>query len=237
MIYNNTKSVFPNEIDDLIFFHDIGIDQKDIMENHRKKINEQKYTEGTRILQNSGLEHAYCGDLFNMFQNRLYAVQKRMIEEPKESQIKNYHQSSKPSGSDLVKPLDNKSFWIYEYNKNLANPSQLRVTSALPFPASNIVVALTTTPTVTISWQAIGVGYGSAYCENVTTERAVLCFKKDSVPRNASDNKVVDTTDSSQQIYRSGKLQPGVYFARIFTYSNFGRECCDVRGIQTITIG
>lgn len=237
MIYKDTKSVYPDGIDDLIFFHDISIDQKDIMNNHRRKINEQKYTEGTRLLQNSGLEHAYCADLFNMFENRLYAVQKRMIDEPKESQIKNYHQSTKPSGSDLIKPLDGKTFWIYEYRNGSVGSELLNITSAMPLPASNIVIAQNTTPSVTISWQAIGMGYASGYNNSVMTRRSVLCFKKDSMPRNPSDGKVVDTSDASEQIYRSGKLEPGIYFARIFTYSQSNVVNCNISGMQSIKVG
>lgn len=219
MIYENTSSVFPNSIDDLIFFQDVDIPQKDILTTHREHINNHRYTEGTDYLQNSGIPHSYCSDLFNMFENRLYAVQKRLIEEPKETNITQYHQYDEPTGNH-----DEETLWIKNHN--------VSVVGACPFNAIEINSKIIGN-IATISWRLDG-----DYISDISTtewSKTICVYKKGSVPRNQNDGIATIHTERNSST-TIGNLTSGVYYVRLFLVSTTNKINSSYRNIVKIKI-
>lgn len=219
MIYENTSSVFPNSIDDLIFFQDVNISEKDILKTHREHINNHRYTEGTDYLQSSGISHSYCSDLFNMFENRLYAVQKRLIEEPKETNITQYHQYDEPNGNH-----DEQTLWIQIHNTSIVGTCPFDVVELKSVIRGNIA---------TVSWRLDG-----DYITDIgTTEwsKTICVYKKNSVPRNQSDGIISTHTERNSSTIISN-LTSGVYYVRLFLVSTTNKINSSYKNIIKIKI-
>ena len=69
----NTRTVFPNGVDELQFFNDISIDQVPIMENYLRLLNSGNYTSASEYLKNSGVFY-YGAWFLNMMENRLRTI-------------------------------------------------------------------------------------------------------------------------------------------------------------------
>lgn len=220
MIYENTSSVFPNAIDDLIFFQDVDIPKKDILQTHREHINHHRYSEGTDYLQNSGIPHAYCSDLFNMFENRLYAVQKRMIDEPKESNITQYHQNDEPNGDH-----DEETLWIKTYEYGVVNVQ--------PFDVVRFNYSISGNSAV-LRWQEDG----DYIAEFGSTEwaKTICVVKKGSVPKGQTDGFSVSTYTSKSSSITLSNLASGTYYARLFLISTGNKVNSSYKNIIKFTI-
>lgn len=70
----NTNSVFPNNIDPLIFFSDADLHNCEQLQHYYDLINENKFSQASNYMHNSDL-HYYGADLLNLIENRLYATE------------------------------------------------------------------------------------------------------------------------------------------------------------------
>lgn len=100
----NTLSIFPNGIDDLIYFSDISLDQVEVMNQYQKLLNEGKYTEASQLLDSSEVSF-YGAYLLNILENRLNKIGKYLL--TKEKPIANIYQDEQPSQT-----LKNNTVWI-----------------------------------------------------------------------------------------------------------------------------
>lgn len=78
----NTASNFPDNIDNLIYFQDVNLDNQQIMSEYQEHLKNGEYTKATQILKNSSLSY-YGADLFNLVENRLFQLQTYYKKNPK----------------------------------------------------------------------------------------------------------------------------------------------------------
>lgn len=99
----NTSSAFPNQIDDLIFFQDITLDNAATLQHYQQLLQNTQYAEAAQFIQESEIPY-YGAALFNLMENRIYATQKYFMENPKTS----------PFVYSATEPADapEGSFWI-----------------------------------------------------------------------------------------------------------------------------
>ncbi len=99
----NTNSVFPNAIDDLIFFQDIRLINKDIFTTYQNLLSQEKYTESAEYLRASGIPH-YGADLFNLMEDMIYRLQKYLLKENPKTVFF--------VGDEEEPAIENVTFWI-----------------------------------------------------------------------------------------------------------------------------
>ena len=80
----NTKSIFPQNIDNLIFCQDITLNNQEIFDTYQSLLSQKKYEESTQYLRKSGVS-CYCADLFNFIEDMIYQLQSYLIENPKDT--------------------------------------------------------------------------------------------------------------------------------------------------------
>ena len=220
MIYEDTSSVFPQGIDSLIFFDDIPIAQKDILKTHINHFDHGRYTEGTDYLQNSGIDHAFCADLFNMFENRLYAVQNRMIEDPKESNITQYHQHDEPTGN-----LDDETLWIDTLTMTPVSIKPFDVAKLRYSKSGNVV---------TVEWDTPGDYHDDAGITEL--DHIEFVYKKNSVPKNETDGAHLTYANGQRGYVQMYNLSSGTYYARLFIVSKLGKVNSNLKNIIKIKV-
>lgn len=69
------NSSFPTNVDPLILFQDLSNVDSDIISSFISYINEGDYDSARALLQD---KHSYSADLFNMIQNRIFALQTKL---------------------------------------------------------------------------------------------------------------------------------------------------------------
>lgn len=72
------KSNFPNTVDTLTFFEDISIKDNDTLNQVKKLNNENKFTEGVGVINNSNA-HSYSAGLFNMLEFKIRRLQDYLL--------------------------------------------------------------------------------------------------------------------------------------------------------------
>ena len=70
-----TESHFPSEVDDLLFLSDIDLEKVSQVQRHKDLLASQQYTAAGEYLEKNVTFDCYCASLFNLLQNRVYAVQ------------------------------------------------------------------------------------------------------------------------------------------------------------------
>ena len=70
----NSRSVFPNQIDPLIFFSDINIDQVPTMESYYNLLYQNNFSQASNLLNNSDCDF-YGAYVLNLIENCLYAIE------------------------------------------------------------------------------------------------------------------------------------------------------------------
>lgn len=68
-------SIFPNEIDEQIYFHDVDLNNRPLMEIYDNLIKDGKYTEANNFISQQNDIHNYSADLFNFEQAKIYTMQ------------------------------------------------------------------------------------------------------------------------------------------------------------------
>lgn len=80
----NEISVYPNEIDPLLFFSDISIEQTDIIEHYIELIKDNKYSEASQLLNMSEV-FFYGAWVLNLFGNQLNKIGAYLLSKKKKT--------------------------------------------------------------------------------------------------------------------------------------------------------
>lgn len=79
----NPKSNYPAIIDDMTFFQDVKLQNKDIMEQYEMLISSGNYTDANEYVDKQGGVFMYSADFFNLIENRIYATQSHLLSKSK----------------------------------------------------------------------------------------------------------------------------------------------------------
>ena len=93
----NPTSNYPNQIDPMIFFQDVCLEKKDIMDHYNNLIAQNKYTEANQYISQQSGFFLYSADFFNLIENRIYALQSYLLTK----QPKKYFVSSDEKPQDV----------------------------------------------------------------------------------------------------------------------------------------
>lgn len=102
----NVNSVFPDAIDERIFFSDVDLEHLELMQTYQNLIKQSKYTEASELLNNSDASF-YGAWILNLLENRLhnigdYLINNENIEKPPT----NLYQDNAPES------IENNLVWI-----------------------------------------------------------------------------------------------------------------------------
>lgn len=90
----NVKSLFPENVDDLIFYQDVSLSNLSNKQYHESLIKSKRYTDASKYLKEQSNLHSYSAGLFNLIQNRIYCLQKYLQEKQKYNP--HYYSSTAP---------------------------------------------------------------------------------------------------------------------------------------------
>lgn len=71
----SVTSLFPTKVDDMIFFCDIDLEHKPIMDKYRILIAQGKYDEAEKLANETPVLFGYFGKYFNLIENRIETTQ------------------------------------------------------------------------------------------------------------------------------------------------------------------
>ena len=71
------QSSYPEKVDDLIFYSDVSISKRPIMNQHTALIKDGRYTEASQYIHDNDI-HGHFAGLYNLMGNRLAALQERV---------------------------------------------------------------------------------------------------------------------------------------------------------------
>lgn len=74
----NTKSLYPSKVDNLIFFQDVSLDNKEIFLNYQNLLSQKLYEESALYIKESGIPY-YGAELFNLIENMISNTQKHLL--------------------------------------------------------------------------------------------------------------------------------------------------------------
>ena len=101
----NTRSSYPNRVDDLLFLSDVDCKSEYIMKQHQEYIDKGMYTDASNYIKeqmNTVDITPIVADLFNLLENRIIALQTFVLEQERVNRA----YSEEPSN-----PSEN-SIWI-----------------------------------------------------------------------------------------------------------------------------
>lgn len=75
----NPVSKFPEEIDPMIFFQDVKLQKKEIMDRYNKLIADGRYSEANDFINQYDGIYLYSADFFNLIENRIYKLQSYLL--------------------------------------------------------------------------------------------------------------------------------------------------------------
>ncbi len=91
IITKNTKTKYPQQIDDRIFFQDVNILQVPIMNNYYTLLNNGNYSMASEYLNDSEV-FFYGAWVLNLFENRLYEIGNFTVNILPKNILTHYHQ-------------------------------------------------------------------------------------------------------------------------------------------------
>ena len=78
----NPVSYYPNQIDEMIFFQDNNLENIEAINYYNSLVAQGNYDEANDYInQQSGI-YGYFSDFFNLIENRIYSLQKYLLEKP-----------------------------------------------------------------------------------------------------------------------------------------------------------
>lgn len=77
----NEVSQYPTTIDELIFFHDVSINDLEFVKLYDELIAQQAYGEANALLEEYSSHVAYSAELYNLIENRIYALQSHLLDQ------------------------------------------------------------------------------------------------------------------------------------------------------------
>ena len=104
----NTMSHYPDGVDPMMFFQDVSLDKIDIMNTYNQLISQGKYTEASKFISQQEGIFGYFADFFNAIENRIYNLQKHLLEKPPKEQPFIYYELE----SSKEPLLEEGMFWV-----------------------------------------------------------------------------------------------------------------------------
>ena len=80
----DTRTKFPNSIDDRLFLSDVSLSQLPVMKKYKNSLLNKNYSAASEILNNSNV-FFYGAWMLNLFEDRLHAIGKAIINEEEHS--------------------------------------------------------------------------------------------------------------------------------------------------------
>ncbi len=110
----NTMSHYPDGVDPMIFFQDTSLDNIDVLNTYNKLISQGKYTEAGKYISLQEGIYGFFADFFNAIENRIYNLQKHILEKPPKKQPFIPHQITDETLEELndVPSIEEGMFWI-----------------------------------------------------------------------------------------------------------------------------
>lgn len=102
----NTMSHYPAGVDKMLFFQDNSLEKIDIINQYNRLITQGNYTEASKFINQQDGIYGYFADFFNALENRIYNLQKHLLQKPAKKQAFAYYDQI-----DGV-PLKEGMFWI-----------------------------------------------------------------------------------------------------------------------------
>lgn len=87
----NPISNYPDKIDEMTFFQDNNIENIQIINHYNSLITQGKYSEASDYINQQDGIYGYFADLFNLIENRIYKLQKYLLQKPSKSQPFTYY--------------------------------------------------------------------------------------------------------------------------------------------------
>lgn len=78
-MYNTTSTLLSGTEDPLIYFSDVDYVNKNVEETHKGYLEHNQFTAAATYLKNQNGITPYNADLFNMFENRIIALQTYLL--------------------------------------------------------------------------------------------------------------------------------------------------------------
>ena len=72
-------SLFPTEIDDLLFCNDIDLEHLEESNYHEQIAEAQQYSQASDYLEKTATMDSFCASLFNLMKNRIYNTQNYLL--------------------------------------------------------------------------------------------------------------------------------------------------------------
>ncbi len=104
----NTTSHYPDGVDTMLFFQDNDLEKTDIIDTYNNLIAQDKYTEASAYINQQDNVYGYFADFFNAIENRIYNLQKYLLEKPPKKQPFIYYELQ----DDEEPLLDEGMFWV-----------------------------------------------------------------------------------------------------------------------------
>lgn len=76
----NEESCYPNKIDKMTFFQDVSLNTIEYMNQYQNLISEGKYSDANQYINNKTGIYGYFACFFNMLENRIYELQKYLLD-------------------------------------------------------------------------------------------------------------------------------------------------------------
>ncbi|MBD5484505.1 MAG: hypothetical protein HDR18_03105 [Lachnospiraceae bacterium] len=110
----NTVSHYPDGVDPMIFFQDISLDKIDIMNTYNQLISQGKYIEANKFISQQKDICGYFADFFNAIENRIYNLQKHLLDKPPKENPFISHKILDTELEELSDelPIEEGMFWI-----------------------------------------------------------------------------------------------------------------------------
>lgn len=106
----NTISYYPNGIDNMLFFQDNDLEKISIINTYNNLIEQGKYTEAGKYINFQNNVYGFFADYFNIIENRIFNLQKYILEKPPKEQPFIYYNLADDGNEEPS--VEEGMFWI-----------------------------------------------------------------------------------------------------------------------------
>ena len=82
----NPISYYPDKIDEMVFFQDNNLETMEIINRYNHLIAKGKYSEASDYINQQKGIYGFFADFFNLMENRIYSLQKYLLNKPPKKQ-------------------------------------------------------------------------------------------------------------------------------------------------------
>lgn len=96
----NTTSYYPDGIDKMFFFQDNNLEKIDTINQYNNLIAQGKYSEANQYISQQEGIYGYFADFFNALENRIYNLQKYLLQKPPKKRYFFYWDENEQNNAD-----------------------------------------------------------------------------------------------------------------------------------------